>query len=250
MFTLETYLTGHELRMRELPGLASGSVRLDRVHFIFDSAWDGLTKVALFWGADSDTPFGAVVDAEGYAIVPWEVLEEKSIIRFGVYGTGTDTRLTSTLIRYKVQQGAWSEEIGNSGAPTPSMIEQFEVAAQAAIDAAQAVADQAKQIADNVTGNLAADYSAQATYAIGAFCIQNGVLYRCTTAITTPEAWNASHWAVASVGDELVAMKATTAAAQTSADNAQADVDDLKSQFAKLGLSVVDGKLCMTYTVA
>lgn len=29
-----------------------------------------------------------------------------------------------------------------------------------------------------------------------------------------------------------------------------ADVSQLKSDFAKLGLSVVDGKLCMTYTVA
>jgi len=37
-------------------------------------------------------------------------------------------------------------------------------------------------------------YSAASTYALGALALYQGNVYKCTTAITTPEAWNASHW--------------------------------------------------------
>lgn len=37
-------------------------------------------------------------------------------------------------------------------------------------------------------------YSASSTYAVGDRVRYNGVMYQCTTAITTAEAWTASHW--------------------------------------------------------
>ena len=37
-------------------------------------------------------------------------------------------------------------------------------------------------------------YSSSNTYALGAGCTYNGTKYICNTAITTAEAWNASHW--------------------------------------------------------
>ena len=37
-------------------------------------------------------------------------------------------------------------------------------------------------------------YSATATYALNALVIYNNRLYKCTTAITVAEAWNAAHW--------------------------------------------------------
>lgn len=37
-------------------------------------------------------------------------------------------------------------------------------------------------------------YSSLSTYAVGALCTYNGTIYVCKTAITTAEAWNASHW--------------------------------------------------------
>ncbi len=45
-----------------------------------------------------------------------------------------------------------------------------------------------------VEHNLAAEYSASNTSAVGNYCIRNHILYRCTTAINYAEAWNASHW--------------------------------------------------------
>lgn len=55
--------------------------------------------------------------------------------------------------------------------------------------------------------NIAAEYSASATYAVGDYCIYDGQLYRCTTAITTAEAWTAAHWTMVTVGGELTDLK-------------------------------------------
>lgn len=37
-------------------------------------------------------------------------------------------------------------------------------------------------------------YDATSTYSVGDCVVYSDKLYRCTTAIATPEAWNASHW--------------------------------------------------------
>ena len=55
-------------------------------------------------------------------------------------------------------------------------------------------------------GTDAAEYSATATYAMGDYCTHDGKLYRCTTAITEPEAWTEAHWTETTVGAELTAI--------------------------------------------
>lgn len=42
--------------------------------------------------------------------------------------------------------------------------------------------------------NLADPYSPSAAYNIGDYCTKDGKFYRCTTAISTAEAWTAGHW--------------------------------------------------------
>lgn len=51
-------------------------------------------------------------------------------------------------------------------------------------------------------GSMAAAYSTSATYAVGDYCIYDGQLYRCTTAITTAEAWTSGHWSAVALGDD------------------------------------------------
>lgn len=46
-------------------------------------------------------------------------------------------------------------------------------------------------------------YDNTATYAKGRYCIHNGGLYKCTTAINTAEEWNAAHWTATTVEAEL-----------------------------------------------
>ena len=50
--------------------------------------------------------------------------------------------------------------------------------------------------------NIADGYSNQRTYAVGDLCY-NGNLYRCTTAIDSPENWTAAHWTQTSLNAEL-----------------------------------------------
>lgn len=53
-----------------------------------------------------------------------------------------------------------------------------------------------------ILADLASPYSASATYAVGDYCTKDGQLYRCTTAITTAEAWTAAHWSAVALGDD------------------------------------------------
>lgn len=62
------------------------------------------------------------------------------------------------------------------------------------------------QQAPSVT-SIAPAYSASSTYAVGDYVTYNNKLYECTTAITTAEAWNSSHWTETSVSSEVSDLK-------------------------------------------
>ena len=47
------------------------------------------------------------------------------------------------------------------------------------------------------------EYDSTSTYEIGDFCIYNNKLYRCTTAISTAEAFTPAHWEETNVTEEL-----------------------------------------------
>lgn len=54
---------------------------------------------------------------------------------------------------------------------------------------------------------LAADYSSSKTYAVGDYVYYSGNLYRCTTAITTAEAWTAAHWTQVALANDVSDVK-------------------------------------------
>lgn len=54
---------------------------------------------------------------------------------------------------------------------------------------------------------VASVYSATKTYAVGDYAYYNGTLYRCTTAITTAEAWTSGHWTAAKIGDDVTELQ-------------------------------------------
>lgn len=52
--------------------------------------------------------------------------------------------------------------------------------------------------------SVANEYSTSSTYALNDYCYYQGNLYRCTTAITSSEAWNSNHWiAVSRLGSDI-----------------------------------------------
>lgn len=61
----------------------------------------------------------------------------------------------------------------------------------------------ALNIGANIGQNIANTYSSSASYAIGQYCLYDNNLYKCITTISTPEAWNSSHWIQVTVGEGL-----------------------------------------------
>lgn len=70
-------------------------------------------------------------------------------------------------------------------------------------DTGKRIAVALESLASEVTpaGVIAQEYDPTATYAVGDMVIYRSVLYRCTTAITTPEEWTAAHWTETMVSD-------------------------------------------------
>lgn len=50
-------------------------------------------------------------------------------------------------------------------------------------------------------------YDPTATYSLGAYCIYGGVLYRCSTAIDTAEAWTVGHWTAVLITGEYMRVR-------------------------------------------
>ena len=137
MLTINAKVEGHRLTISGTPQLAADSARVDRVHFDFDGEWTGFSRVALFWGSDGEDPYAVAVDSAGNATIPWEAIQEKGRMRFGVYGLKGTSRITSTVLKYQIQDGAWSASAANPGEITPTMLEQL----QALVDAKLAQMD-------------------------------------------------------------------------------------------------------------
>ena len=57
--------------------------------------------------------------------------------------------------------------------------------------------------AGKVRANVAANYDSSETYAVGDYCLHDGSLYKCSTAISSPEAWTAGHWTQIKIAGEL-----------------------------------------------
>ena len=55
--------------------------------------------------------------------------------------------------------------------------------------------------------NIANEFSASSTYAVGDYVIYEGQLYQCTTAVTTAGSWNSSNWVQAVLGNDVSELK-------------------------------------------
>lgn len=105
--------TGEKLNFIRKPILTSGDLSSVRVKFIFDSAWDGYIKTAVFTQNDG-TPCYKLIEDDECFILP-EVVSKKCRLYIGVIGDKSGKRITSRLLAYDIGQGA-----GGSPMPPPS----------------------------------------------------------------------------------------------------------------------------------
>ena len=105
MTIIKARLNDQELSLSASPVVASGGVGEDNVKFVFDDAWTGYTKKAVFY-CDESNVYHVDVGSDDTAVIPWEVLQYSGFMYFGVFGIKGDEKKTSTVVRYRVEPGA------------------------------------------------------------------------------------------------------------------------------------------------
>ena len=96
-----------------------------------------------------------------------------------------------------------------------------------------------QKVLDKAGGNVADDYDATATYEVGDLCVYKGVLYECTTAITTAEAWNSAHWSRINLGDIVADIDGSIEELYEDKANESGEYDDIVAGTAKQLLSSI-----------
>ena len=68
-------VTGSAIALQESAPLVSGSVNLVKASFVFDEAWEGYSKTAVFCAVSATTEIAREValDDAGTCVVPWEI---------------------------------------------------------------------------------------------------------------------------------------------------------------------------------
>lgn len=112
---------------------------------------------------------------------------------------GTETGYTAGDWYY------WDGSAWTSGGPfqATALITDTTLAVAGEAADAKATGDAIAVAKAAVLNAMAPAYSPLETYAVGAYVNQNGAIYRCTTPITTAEAWTAGHWAAVTLGADL-----------------------------------------------
>lgn len=85
-----------------------------------------------------------------------------------------------------------------------------------------------------IAKDIAPVYSSSATYALGAYCTHENTLYKCTTAITTAEAWTAGHWTAVSVGAVLASIESAVATNASDIDTIEGTLEDIDEELDKV----------------
>lgn len=112
-----------ELRLTSIPMMPSGSRNHLRIRVAFDAEWEGTTKTLVAY-RDLSKPYHVPLGMDGTALIPHEVLAEQGVAYLGVFGIAGDQRITSTIVRYGVNEGALTEGLQPSD-PTPEMWDQL-----------------------------------------------------------------------------------------------------------------------------
>lgn len=85
-----------------------------------------------------------------------------------------------------------------------------------------------------IATDIAPVYNPDATYALGAYCTHDNTLYKCTTAITTAEAWTAGHWTAVSVGAVLASLESAVATNASDIDAIEGALEDIDEELDKV----------------
>ncbi len=105
------------------PVIASGGLNENKLECDFCEKWDGFSKTAVFY-QDKKNVYYSVLDENDTCIIPKEATANKGTMFFGIFGSKDGVTRTSEIIRYKIDEGAITEDLKPSD-PTPDIYEQL-----------------------------------------------------------------------------------------------------------------------------
>lgn len=181
--------------------IPNGNRKVDYIQFVCDDEWDELSCSALFSSKNSEDVYQAVLDADGVALIPHEVLADPGSFTVGLVGVSGNKRLTSTTVKIDIPRSAFNENPVNSEVVTPSIAAQLETIMRALVNEA------------NASKTAAQEYSESAGESA-----ESASLYEANAEIYADEAKESSESAAASA----TAASASASAASASAENADA----------------------------
>lgn len=122
MSEIQIKCVDQNLHFENTPTIYSGDVNNDTVKFDFDETWDGYGKTAIFYRSKDDV-YCQLLDDSNKCMIPKEILKSQGNIYIGVFGAKGDVVITSEVIRYRILEGAITEDL-NTPDPTPDIFEQ------------------------------------------------------------------------------------------------------------------------------
>lgn len=105
MSILPLQINQRVLTASDLQQIFSGTQNIDAIKVTFDTEWNGFAKTAVFSRNGTDC-FFSDLDSSGVTMIPATVLEESGTVFIGIMGEKGNQRITSSLIRYRVGEGA------------------------------------------------------------------------------------------------------------------------------------------------
>lgn len=105
MSILQLQISERVLSASDLNPIFSGTQNVDSIQVSFDAEWSGFIKTAVFSKNGTDCYFSDL-DNSGTTLIPAAVLEESGTVLIGIMGEKGSQRITSSLLRYRVGEGA------------------------------------------------------------------------------------------------------------------------------------------------
>lgn len=105
------------------PVIASGGLNENKLKCDFCEKWNGFSKTAVFY-QDKKNVYYSVLDENDTCTIPKEATASKGTMFFGIFGSKGDVTRTSEILRYKIDEGAITEDLKPTD-PTPDIYEQI-----------------------------------------------------------------------------------------------------------------------------
>ncbi len=124
MTTIQLLATDLVLIVALNPTVAAGGKKSVKLHVDFDTEWEGYAKSAVFFTDGHKKPIEMILDASGECLIPHEVLTKEGNLYIGVRGVKGAVEKPSTLVRYKIENGAPAGE-GTTVEPAADVYQQL-----------------------------------------------------------------------------------------------------------------------------